>query len=202
MLHPPRHLLPYGLLLVLLLLGGFLLVWSPRPPTGQPAPGLSPPPQGGDFTLTAWNGPIRLADLRGQVVLLYFGYTWCPDICPTNLGYLALALGQLTEAELARVQVLFISLDPERDSPERLRQYTGFFHPKMIGVTGSPAEIAQVAKLYGVAYRKVVQEASATGYLVDHSAYTYLIDPHGHPHETLQHATPPQQILAALRALL
>lgn len=198
----PRAWLPHGLILLLLLVGAFLLVWNPPPPGGHRALDLPAPPQGGDFTLSDENGPLSLADLRGQVVALYFGYTWCPDICPTNLGYLALALGQLTERELARVQVLFISLDPERDTPERLAQYTAFFHPRVRGLTGTPEQIAQAANRYGVAYRKVVQETSATGYLVDHSAYTYLIDPRGHLRGTLEHATPPARILAAIRALL
>lgn len=198
----PRAWLPYGLILLLLVAGALLLVWNPPPPGGHQALDLPAPPRGGDFTLYDESRPLSLRDLQGQVVLLYFGYTWCPDICPTNLGYLALALGQLTEAELARVQVLFISLDPERDTPERLAQYTAFFHPRVRGLTGTPEQIAQAANRYGVAYRKVVQETSATGYLVDHSAYTYLIDPRGRLSGTLDHATPPSQILAAIRALL
>ena len=182
------------------------LLWGWEPNGGTAPPHqrleLAQAPKGGDFTLQAASGPVRLADLGGSVVLLYFGYTWCPDVCPTNLGYIAQALEQMTAAERERVRVLFVSVDPQRDSLERLADYTAFFAPEVVGITGSAEQVAAVAELYGAAYRQVAMPDSAAGYLVDHSAYTYLIDPQGRLHGQLDHATPPSQILAAVRELL
>lgn len=163
---------------------------------------LASPPTGGDFRVQSAEGPVDLADLRGKVVLIYFGYTWCPDICPTNLAFIANALKTLSATELARVQVLFVSVDPERDDVKRLAQYTGYFHPSIRGLTGTPEEIAAAARLYGAAYRRAEPSDSAMGYMVDHSAYTYVVDPSGRLVRTLDHATPSDQIAAVIRELL
>jgi protein SCO1/2 len=186
----------------------WLLWW--RSPVSAPGPQalthqtvtLAVPPIGGDFRLDSAAGTLDLAQLRGQVVLIYFGYTWCPDICPTNLAFIAAALKGLTPAELSRVQVLFVSVDPARDDPARLATYAAWFHPKIRGVTGTPEQIAAAARRYGAAYQRVEQPASAAGYLVDHSAWTYLVDPQGRLVQTLGHATPPDAITAAIRHLL
>lgn len=207
----PRSLLPP--LLVIALLGAVLvwLLWfapapgpdsAQAPPTGDPAHrvlDLAAPPQGGDFELRGPDGPMRLSDLRGKVLLLYFGYTLCPDICPTNLALIALALRGLTPAEVARVQVVFVSVDPARDTPAQLAEYTAWFHPGILGLTGSEDEIAAAGARYGAAWRRVEQPDSALGYAVDHSAYTYVIDPAGRLVETLDHATPAEAIAAAIR---
>lgn len=200
-----RLLVPFLAIVALLALLAALWFWRPPaqvPEAGEPAHrqlGLAATPRGGDFTLHGAEGPVALRDLRGRVVLLYFGYTWCPDICPTNLAILALALRSLTPEELAAVQVIFVSVDPARDTLSRLAEYTAYFHPSMLGLTGSDAEVATVAGLYGAAYRRVEQPDSAMGYAVDHSAYTYLIDPDGRLVETLDHATPSEQVPAAIR---
>lgn len=186
------------------LLGWLVLGWQPELRT-DPAHAtleLAATPTGGDFVLHGAAGPVALADLRGKVVLLYFGYTWCPDICPTNLALIALALRQLTPAELARVAVLFVSVDPARDTRERLAEYAAYFHPQVQGITGSEAEVAAAAALYGAAYRRFDQPNSAMGYTVDHSAFTYLIDPAGRLAGTLGHATPAEQIAREVRRLL
>jgi protein SCO1/2 len=93
---------------------------------------LASPPTGGDFRLTSANGPVSLADFRGKVVLIYFGYTWCPDICPTNLAIIAYGLKQLSPEERGDVQVLFVSVDPERDDPARLAEFA-VFRPRNSG---------------------------------------------------------------------
>jgi protein SCO1 len=199
------------LIIVILVLAGlltWLLYWNPTGvETGADEPkhrtlDLAAPPTGGDFVLDSASGPVDLADLRGDVVLIYFGYTWCPDICPTNLVLIANALKALAPEELERVQVLFISVDPERDSTERLAEYSGYFHPKILGLTGTPGQIAEVARLYGAAYRRTELPDSAMGYVVDHSAYSHLVDPRGRLVRNLDHATPSVEIVAAIRDLL
>lgn len=185
-----------------------LLFWDPAgtrsggAADGHGALALAARPTGGDFELQSAQGPIRLADLRGQVVLIYFGYTACPDICPTNLAFIAKALKGLSDDELAQVRVLFVSVDPERDDLARLASYTKYFHPRILGITGTPEQVAEAASLYGAAYRRAPIAATAMGYLVDHSAYTYVVDQSGNLVETLDHATPPEEIRAAIRRRL
>jgi protein SCO1/2 len=163
---------------------------------------LAGPPAGGDFHLTAADGPFSLSGLQGKVVLLYFGYTACPDICPTNLAIIALALRALKPSELEQVNVVFVSVDPERDTPERIADYVRFFHPRVIGVTGSAGEVTEAAAKYGAAYQRSDQPDSAMGYMVDHSAYTYVVDGSGELAEVLDHATPAEDIVATIRRLL
>lgn len=199
-----RNRLFTGLLVLAALLAGLLLAWSPQHAVdpGRPPLVLATPPEGGDFTLDSAAGPVKLAALRGRVVLIYFGYTICPDICPTNLALLAAALKALTPDELKRVSVLFVSVDPERDDVRRLADYSAYFHPAIQGITGTPAQVAQVAQQYGAAYQRAEQTGSALGYLVDHSAYTYVVDPAGKLVQRLDHATLPDQIVDAIRRTL
>jgi protein SCO1/2 len=197
--------LPLALILVLATVLVWLLwFWQPA---GEGAQAhrrldLAGAPAGGDFELRGADGPVGLSDFRGKVVLLYFGYTWCPDICPTNLAIIAYALKQLTPQERDRVQVLFVSVDPERDTPGRLAEYAAYFDPGILGITGSEAQVAAAAARYGAAYRRTEQTDSAMGYLVDHSAFTYVIDRDGRLVDTLAHATPAEAILARVRGLL
>lgn len=200
-----NKLLPLVLVLLLgALLAWTLLFWEPTPQNTAPHQSLdlAQQPMGGDFTLTSAKGPVSLSDFRGKVVLVYFGYTWCPDICPLNLGYLTLALDKLEPEERERVQVLFISVDPGRDTPDRLREYTDYFAPDVLGLTGTAPILAETAALYGAAYRRGEEGSSALGYSVDHSAFTYLLDTSGKLKQTLDHATPPENIVAAIRSQL
>ncbi len=180
-----------------------LLFWNPaavKTPAHQ-ALGLAEAPIGGGFVLESYRGPVALEDFRGKVVALYFGYTWCPDICPTSLGFLSAALSELTPEELDRFQGLFVSVDPARDSVERLKEYGEYFHAGILGITGTPEQLAKVAHQYGAAYR-IVQQDSAAGYLVDHSADLYFLDQQGRLVHTLPHGTPPDEVLALLRTML
>lgn len=201
-----------ALLLALILALAALLVWlvafwepiAPRPllkvqPHGSLK--LADAPSGGDFSLLGAQGPLSLADYRGKVVLLYFGYTYCPDVCPTSLSLLAQALSSLTPDEVARVQGIFVSIDPERDTVDRLKEYAPFFHPSIVGVTGTPEALAGIAKQYGASYMK--QKPNADGqYAVDHSSVTYVIDPQGRLVASLPHASSAQQIVDRVRPLL
>jgi protein SCO1 len=157
---------------------------------------------GGDFVLHSSQGEFSLKQLRGKVVLLYFGYTKCPDVCPTSLSTLSQALNELNEDELKSVQAVFISVDPKRDSFQTLDKYVSYFHPNLMGVTGSESEISVAAKLYGVQYEEVANEGSSFGYAVDHSAVTYVITQTGELRFIFPHETPSFAILEAVRYLL
>lgn len=159
-------------------------------------------PLGGDFTLYSSQGEFSLEQLRGKVVLLYFGYTKCPDVCPTSLAFLTQALNELNDDELKAVNGVFISVDPKRDDFDVLDDYVSYFHPNLIGVTGSDREIAAVAKNYGAQYYEVALEGSAFGYAVNHSAVTYLVTPEGELRFVFPHQTPSSVILEAIRHVL
>lgn len=154
---------------------------------------------GGDFTLESASGPVSLKDYRGKLVLVYFGYTFCPDICPTSLASTAEGLKQLKPEEAARVAMIFISVDPERDTPPRLKEYAEFFHPSLVGVTGTPENLAEIAKRYGVFYARQKVETAGGGYVVDHSADTYVVGPNGQLVGKIAHATPPDRVVAEIR---
>ncbi len=179
------------------------LVWiladRPAQPDGSPA--LAAPPPGGDFTLIGESGPVALGDLRGQVAVLYFGYSQCPDVCPVDLAWLGLALRELSPDELVQVTGVFVSIDPERDTPERLAEYARYFHPRIIGLTGSDTELADIATRYGAAYRRSDSE-SAMGYMMDHSASYHLVDRAGRLREILPGGSSAEELSAAIRVLL
>ncbi len=132
---------------------------------------------GGDFTLDSSEGrPRSLSNFSGKVVLLFFGYTSCPDICPTTMVRVHQAVRQLDEDAATQVQVLFISVDPKRDFPERIREYVTYFDPYFIGLTGDAELLMKVARQYGAFFVKDTRTQTEVGYLMAHSGYTYLID--------------------------
>lgn len=188
-------LLPAAALAVLVAILVVLLVWHP----GEKHEPM--PPTAGDFLLATTRGPLSLEQLRGKVVVLYFGYTWCPDVCPTSLALLGMALHKLEGPELDQIQPVFISVDPTRDTLGRLAEYTIYFHPSLLGATGTPQQIADVAQRYGVAYARE-KNGSDTDYTVDHTSQTYLLDRDGKLHEVLPHGTAPEKIVVAIRRLL
>lgn len=160
-----------------------------------------PLPPGGDFSLQSADGPVSLASLHGKVVLIYFGYAACPDVCPTSLALIANALKTLDAPELDRVRVLFVSVDPARDTPAKLKQYAGYFHPNVIGATATTAILEEMAARYGAGFR-VEQLESATAYAVDHTSFTTVVAPDGRLVEQLPHGTLPAQIVEAVRRAL
>ncbi len=155
-------------------------------------------PIGGDFTLKEGDKNVHLSDSNGKVRLLFFGYTSCPDICPSSLAFISTSLNQLTDKERENTQVYFISVDPDRDTAEKLSEYTKYFHSGIKGITGTKEEIDKVVKLYGAAYQKVEGD-SAMGYTVDHSASVYVIDSKGKVVDMLPHGLPVEEITKAIR---
>ncbi len=121
---------------------------------------------------------VRLSDYEGKVVVLYFGYTFCPDVCPTTLAKLNQALGMMGD-KAKDVQVIMVSVDPKRDTPEVLKEYMAHFNPTFIGVTGDPDTIDRIATIYGV-YYEVEEGSAATGYLVNHTATLMIVDRDGY----------------------
>jgi protein SCO1/2 len=161
---------------------------------------------GADFghklALTDHNGrAVGLESFKGKLVVLFFGYTHCPDVCPTTLSDMAQALKLMRPEDAARVQVLFVSVDPERDTPETLKAYVPYFHSTFLGLHGTPEQVAAAAKEFKIIYRKHV-EPGASGYLVDHSAGSYVIDTKGEIRLYLPFALPAADIAHDLAQLL
>jgi protein SCO1/2 len=181
---------------------GFLGVGgAPEPPDGRQTMGEAD--IGGPFTLVNGAGEtVTEASWPGQYLLIYFGYTYCPDVCPTSLQTMTEALDRLDPALLEKVQPLFVSVDPERDRPADVAEYAGFFHPKMIGLTGTPDQVEAVAAAYRVYYARVEQPDSAIGYLLDHSAITYLMAPDGSLAAFFKHGADPAAMADRLREIL
>ena len=155
-----------------------------------------------DFTLESADGALSLKDFRGSVVLLFFGFTSCPDVCPISLATISHAFSYLTDDELKMSRSLFISLDPERDTMERLKKYTGYFHPNIIGVTGTMKELGRVTDIYGVKFEKKEAPDSALGYLIYHSAKIFVIGPQGALRKTIPHNTDSKLLSQQIRSLL
>jgi len=134
---------------------------------------------GGPFTLTDQYGrKVSEKDFLGRYMLVFFGFTYCPDICPTELQVMTAALDAMGPAA-EKIQPVFITIDPERDTPEVMKAYVGNFSPRLMGLTGTPEDIAAVAKAYRVYYAKAPNQASPESYLMDHSSIIYLMGPDG-----------------------
>lgn len=165
----------------------------------SPSPSASPPLAGarigGPFALIDQNGRrFTDRDLAGRYRIMYFGYTFCPDICPTDVAALSQALSLVEKSDPAlgrRITPVFVTVDPARDTPAVLKQFVAGFHPRLIGLTGSADAIAATTKAYGIYAAK--GQATAGGYLVDHSRQIYLMDPQGKPLALLPEG-PPQAI--------
>ena len=157
---------------------------------------------GGPFELVDMNGrKFTEANLKGKYTLLYFGYTYCPDICPTELTIIAETLDRLGDLR-KRFRVVMVSVDPERDTPQVLKDYMANFGPEFVGLTGTPEQIRHMARIWRVFYRKVPDERGG-GYTMDHAAVTYLLDRNGKYIRHFAYGTPPQRmakgILQAIR---
>jgi protein SCO1/2 len=155
---------------------------------------------GGPFALAATNGKtVTDQTFRGKWQMLYFGYTYCPDACPTALSNIGSALQKLG-LEADQIQPLFVSVDPKRDTREAMSAYLQSFDPRIIGLTGTRAQIDAIAKAYRVYFK--IHEGEGDKYVVDHSAYFYLMDPAGRFVDVIEGATPGDQMADKLRVLI
>ncbi len=184
-------------------LAGLLAIWFfafARPYAfhgSQIEPAIPAPP----IELKRADGTLyRLSDTAGKATLLFFGYTTCPDICPTTLADMKRVKAELGSAA-GLVDFVFITVDPQRDTPDRVQSYAGGFDPQFIGLSGSEVELQPVWQGYWV-YRQIQQGQSAVGYLVDHSTRVYLIDPAGKLRLTFAYGAPPADVAADVRQIL
>lgn len=165
----------------------------------QPTSGLP----GGPIELASTHGDFSLTQLDdNQVAIVSFGYTYCPDVCPMTQAVKKQALAALTPQQRERIVPLMISVDPQRDSLERLTQYTGFFGERFIGATGTQQQLEELAKRYGVIWRRAEAENSAMGYTIDHSSSLYVVDREGKILDRVPYSTNPEGLVTALNTAL
>ncbi len=221
-----RVLLLVALLLALGFLLGSALSQTLEAPRAEPVPversrpaagaRVEPPFAAPDFTLTSQTGqPISLSDLRGRPVLMFFGYTHCPDVCPTTLADYR-RVKQLLGAQAANAEFVFISVDGARDTPDVVAQYLDQFDAGFIGMTGSEAELAAVGAVYGLTYERVTssgepvgeaghghsEQSNSENYFVEHTSPSFLIDPNGRLRMVYFYNTQPEAIASDIRQLL
>ena len=169
---------------------------------GSAAQGTGTPSIGGPFTLTDQTGKrVTEADYAGKYMLIYFGFTFCPDVCPTELQVMTGALAALGP-DADKVQPMLITIDPERDTAPVLAQYVAQFDPRLKGLTGTPEEIAAVAKEYRVYYEKVKDEDGSGDYTMDHSSVVYLMGPDGGFLAFFPPATAPEKMAEKIKSLM
>lgn len=172
---PPNRILfaVMGLLIAVFLIGGGAVLWLSGHNSNNPMQ------IGGPFALENGDGkPVTDKDFRGKFMLIYFGYTFCPDVCPTTLTAVGDAIDKLGPAA-SKVVPIFISVDPKRDTPDVVKKYAAAFGPSIVGLTGKPDEISKVAKEYRVYYAEHKTGPGPMDYSVDHSSVLYLMDPEG-----------------------
>ena len=171
--------------------------------TGSPSQSQGAINIGGPFTMTDHTGKrVTEQDFRGKYMLIYFGYTFCPDVCPTSLSLMGDALDRLTPQQLAKVTPVFVSVDHERDTPEVLASYVPHFHENIVGLTGSAGEIKAMAKAYKAYYAKVNADDPDGNYTMDHSSTTYLMGPDGAFVLHFSHGTPSDLMAEDLAKIL
>ena len=194
-------LIGIGSFLFLLAIGVAVFVFA-KPASFRGTTFAEPYPVASEIDLARSDGSrFRLSELRGDVVLVFFGYTSCPDVCPTTLAELRQALSELNAQDVDRVKVVFVTVDPDRDSPERVQEYVDQFNPAFIGLSGSKTDLEKVWAEYGV-YREIADEQSAAGYIVNHTARVSLVDPQGNLRISFSFDTPVEDIVHDLKLML
>jgi len=194
-------LIGIGSFLFLLAVGVAVFVFA-KPASFRGTTFAEPYPVASEIDLTRSDGSrFRLSELRGEVVLVFFGYTSCPDVCPTTMAELRQALSELNAQDVERVKVVFVTVDPDRDSPERVQEYVDQFNPAFIGLSGSKTDLEKVWAEYGV-YREIADEQSAAGYIVNHTARVSLVDQQGNLRISFSFDTPMEDIVHDLKLML
>ncbi len=193
-----------GVIALLVLIAGGVIYWATNRTEAYEFNGgeISPAATAPDLALTDQHGdPYSLAQEEGKVALIYFGYTTCPDLCPTTLNDFAIVKEELGD-EADEVEFIMVTFDPERDTQARMREYLNFFDPDFIGLRGDDAQTEQFLKDYGVTIKRVEYPNSSTGYLIDHTALIYVIDKEGKLRLTYPYGTDPAMITEDVQHLI
>lgn len=189
-----------GILLIIGVVAALAFTFA-TPPSFRGTLYAEPFPPAADFTLTKADGSqFRLSDQRGRIVLLFFGYTSCPDFCPTTLAEMSLVMNALGD-KAQNVQVVFVSVDPARDTPEKIQTYAEKFNPAFLGLSGSQAELEPVWRGYSI-FREEVESDSAMGTIVNHTVRLYLVDAQGSMRLSYAYDTPVEDIVHDIELLL
>lgn len=197
-----RRLLVELTLVILILAAGVTWAYISRPAPAFNGRVLEPLREAPGFTLIDHRGePFTLADHRGKAILLFFGYTTCPDVCPATLATFGQVKDQLG-ADGSRVELVFITVDPDRDTSARLAEYLSYFHPSTIGLTGSPEALAQVREAYGIYAERVNDPNAPGGYWMNHTATVFLVDPEGRLRLSYSFGSSPAEVAEDLRRIL
>lgn len=187
--------------IVFVILAAAATYWFAKPADFRGTSYGEPYPVAPSIELTQADGKLfRLSDQHGRLVLLFFGYTSCPDVCPTTMAELKLVMDKLGN-DANSVQVVFVSVDPARDTPEKIQKYVEHFNPSFIGLTGSVDNLQKIWDGYGV-YRSVSQTNSALGYVVDHTARLTLVDADGNLRLSYGFQTPIEDIVHDIKLLI
>lgn len=192
------RLITWGLILAIIV----FMVYLRFNPEGNPAATIADDIR--PFSLTNHQGErVSHEDFAGKYMLIFFGYSFCPDVCPTELSKVTVALDMLEKQgrSIDNIQPLFITIDPVRDTPQQLSEYISLFHPKFIGLTGSPQEIDEVAKTYQIYYKKSDPNDTSDGYLMDHMSLTFLLDGSARRIYMFAASTTPSELAEALKPL-
>ena len=155
---------------------------------------------GGGFTLQSAKGNVSLSDFKGKAVVMYFGFMNCPEVCPNSMGVLQSAFNRLSADELKSVHGIMISIDPERDNVKSLEKFTQYYHPQIIGLTGSDDAVEKTADQYGAYFKRTKDKEN--DYLFEHVSRYYVIDQQGNLVDALRHSTTPNELTAKLRETL
>ena len=198
-----RKTLLVGIISFLLILTvGMAVLLFAKPASFRGTTYGEPYPVASEIALTRSDGSnFKLSEVRGDVVLLFFGYTSCPDVCPTTLAELKLIVAELNKEDAAQVKVLFVTVDPDRDTPQRMQEYVDRFNPAFVGLSGSQAELEKIWQAYGI-YRETVPGVSASGYTVNHTARVTLIDRQGNMRISYGLDTPKEDVVHDLKLIL
>ncbi len=156
---------------------------------------------GGDFVLRNIDGRVSLKDFRGSVVVLYFGFLSCPEVCPTSMSILTRSLEKLSPAEKNKTKAILISIDPQRDNFQELLEFTNYYHPNILGVTGTEQEVEKVAQQYGAFFEITASETVDSAYAYRHSSRYYIIDQQGNLIQAMRHSTTPNELAARIKKL-
>lgn len=156
---------------------------------------------GGDFSLQSAEGTISLSDYKGKVVVVYFGFLSCPEVCPTSMGVLKKSFNKLGE-QSDSVKGILISIDPKRDTFDKLANFANYYHENIIGVTGTPEEIDGVAREYGAYFKAIKSDEFDQDYVFEHSSRYYIIDKQGDLVDAMRHSTTPNELTAKIKSLL